>query len=193
MEFAEIDHRCRELRVLMPSFHAYCIAQELNRFAPCRLLVFGLGNDSILWHRLNPEGRTVFLEDDPHWLNLIGQRYPELEAYAVHYGSGTVASYRQTMEEIGSRGDALIPHLDGGIGHHEWDMAIVDGPKGYTPSNTGRVLSIYTAARLVRAGGVVFVHDSEREVEDVASRTYLPGTLDDIIFQRIGLRKVRRA
>jgi hypothetical protein len=32
-----------------------------------RLLVFGLGHDSPLWHALNPSGVTVFLEEDPEW------------------------------------------------------------------------------------------------------------------------------
>ena len=37
----------------------------LRRRAPLRLLVFGLGHDSPLWHALNPGGVTVFLEEDP--------------------------------------------------------------------------------------------------------------------------------
>src|SRR5207302_10994417 len=44
----------------------------------CRLLVFGLGNDSAYWHAINRGGRTVFLEDDAGWMRTVLARHPEL-------------------------------------------------------------------------------------------------------------------
>ncbi|WVZ51796.1 hypothetical protein U9M48_002906 [Paspalum notatum var. saurae] len=45
----------------------------LRRRAPLRLLVFGLGHDSRLWHALNPGGATVFLEEDPAWYRVAAR------------------------------------------------------------------------------------------------------------------------
>ena len=46
------------------------LAAAIYARAPCRLLVFGCGLDSPLWHELNRDGKTVFIEDDPHWKQL---------------------------------------------------------------------------------------------------------------------------
>jgi hypothetical protein len=52
----------------------------LRHRAPMRLLVFGLGHDSPLWHALNPGGVTVFLEEDPEWYKVVRTRSPHLRA-----------------------------------------------------------------------------------------------------------------
>jgi hypothetical protein len=55
------------------------------------LLVWGLGNDSPFWNNATT-GRVAFLEDDiplkkagALWYDTITEKYPELEAYKVHY------------------------------------------------------------------------------------------------------------
>ena len=54
-----------------------------------------------------------------------------------------------------------------------WDVILVDGPAGYTDENPGRMQSIYTASKLIKKGGYVFVHDCHRKVEQVYSDKYL--------------------
>jgi hypothetical protein len=70
-----------ELCTLRPSYFAVKVMRNSNQIqlsldqlkliidtimnkTPTNLLVFGLGNDSIFWNKLNRKGTTVFLEDN---------------------------------------------------------------------------------------------------------------------------------
>jgi hypothetical protein len=57
----------------------------MRKFDQCRLLVFGLGNDTPFWNQMNSEGRSTFLEDDRSWFEKITQAFPSIEAYLVAY------------------------------------------------------------------------------------------------------------
>jgi hypothetical protein len=52
---------------------------------PCNFLVFGLGNDSVYWSRLNFGGRTVFIEDSTDWFQQVKKQNPHINAYLVQY------------------------------------------------------------------------------------------------------------
>ena len=55
----------------------------------------------------------------------------------------------------------------------KWDIILVDAPAGYAEETPGRMKSIYMASQLIKSGGDVFVHDCNREVEDVYSLHFL--------------------
>jgi uncharacterized protein (TIGR01627 family) len=163
--------------------------EVLRRRAPVRLLVFGLGHDSPLWHALNPGGATVFLEEDPEWYRVVRSQSPHLRAHLVRYRTRLdhadllLGSYKQSPScvpgtgagaEPAVRGNAACPlalhDLPTEVYENEWDVIMVDAPKGYFPSAPGRMAAIWTAAAMARArrgeGDTdVFLHDVDRRVE----------------------------
>ncbi|GKB36844.1 probable methyltransferase [Tanacetum coccineum] len=57
----------------------------LKQISPCNFLVFGLGHDSMMWAAFNSRGRTLFLEEDPTWVQTVLKSAPELNAEVVKY------------------------------------------------------------------------------------------------------------
>ncbi|XP_051228941.1 arabinogalactan O-methyltransferase 1-like [Lolium perenne] len=161
----------------------------LRRRAPLRLLVFGLGHDSPLWHALNPGGATVFLEEDPEWYRVVRSQSPHLRAHLVRYRTrldhadlllGSYKRFPSCVPGAGAgaepavRANAACPlalhDLPAEVYENEWDVLMVDAPKGYFPSAPGRMAAIWTAAAMARArqgeGDTdVFLHDVDRRVE----------------------------
>lgn len=134
----------------------------------CALLVFGVGNDSALWARVNAQGTTLFLEDDAEWAERVGAALPEIEIAAVSYRTGR-SQWQDLLDDPERLGMSLPPEVREGA----WDVVLVDGPAGYDDTTPGRMQSIYEAGRLVAPGGIVFVHDCERPVEQAYCARYL--------------------
>ncbi|TVT97662.1 hypothetical protein EJB05_57074, partial [Eragrostis curvula] len=168
----------------------------LRRRAPLRLLVFGLGRDSALWHALNPGGATVFLEEDPAWYRVVRAQSPHLRAHLVAYrtrldeADRLLAGYKRQPaclpsgdgDEMRVRGNAdcrlALHNLPPEVYETEWDMIMLDAPKGYFPAAPGRMAAIWTAAAFARArrgeGDTdVFLHDVNRRVERVFAEEFL--------------------
>lgn len=144
------------------------IVNAILRLPKCRLIVFGCGNDSSFWERINCDGRTIFIEDDQEWIDKIRPRLTTAEIAKVSYETRV----EKWAEQINS-GDSLKLDLPDGIEAKSWDIVLVDGPAGYAPHLPGRSQSIVTAANLVAPGGTVFVHDCERPLEKAFASRYL--------------------
>jgi hypothetical protein len=62
-----------------------------------------------------------------------------------------------------------------------WDVVLVDAPNGFIIADEypgfgpihGRMQSIYASSGLVAAGGFIFVHDAQREVENASCNKFL--------------------
>ncbi|CAO2148872.1 unnamed protein product [Urochloa humidicola] len=176
----------------------------LRRRAPLRLLVFGLGHDSRLWHALNPGGATVFLEEDPAWYRVVRAQSPFLRAHLVAYrtrldhADRLLAGYRnhpsclpasggggngnETTPLMRVRGNWACPlalqNLPPEVYETEWDMVMIDAPKGYFAAAPGRMAAIWTAAAMARGrrgeGDTdVFLHDVDRRVEKAFAEEFL--------------------
>jgi len=131
------------------------------------LLVFGCGNDSPLWQKLNANGVTAFIEDDPAWAAATRTRVADATVCVVRYGTK-----RRQWRQMLRRPAMLAMDLPQEIRSRQWDIILVDGPAGYDDRRPGRMKSIYEASRLVAADGKIFLHDAERDVESAYAGEY---------------------
>ena len=166
------------------------VLQSLHR--PANFLVFGLGRDSLMWASLNPHGTTLFLEEDPKWFGIVTKEAPYLRAHTVRYrtqlreADSLMSSYRSepacfpaTATLRGNeRCKVALHNLPDEVYAKEWDLIMIDAPKGYFAEAPGRMAAIFSAAVMARdrkGSGVthVFLHDVDRKVEKVYAEEFL--------------------
>lgn len=164
----------------------------LKERAPCNFLVFGLGHDSLMWTSLNPRGNTLFVEEDPKWIDIVLKDAPALHAHHVQYrthlseADALLASYKTEPNCLPSRaylrGNTLCKLALTGLPDEfydtEWDLIMIDAPKGYYAEAPGRMGAIFSAAVMARnrkGSGVthVFLHDVNRRVERSFAEEFL--------------------
>eukprot|EP00249_Psilotum_nudum_P028812 c38741_g1_i1 orf=303-1244(-) len=166
-------------------------AQILEKRSPCNFLVFGLGFDSLLWATLNFGGNTVFLEEDESWITQVAKKHPDLKAYHVKYGTTLtqakklLATSRNEKEKcrpvqnlLNSECKLAIKGLPMEVYTTEWDVIMIDAPRGYFPAAPGRMTAIFSAGLIARGGSRVretdiLVHDIDRPVERDFSKEFL--------------------
>lgn len=162
------------------------IALTVRRRAPCRFLIFGFGNDAAFWMRLNRGGTTVFLEDSEDWLRKGIRCNPEAAIYRVAYET-LRPQWHALLDAPGGLATRLPELVEG----TRWDVILVDAPAGWSDATPGRMKSIFLASRLVAANGDVFVHDCDREVEQVYCDRFLRA--DNLVAEIKLLRHYRVA
>ncbi|KAM7269663.1 hypothetical protein ACFE04_025160 [Oxalis oulophora] len=164
----------------------------LKSISPCNFLVFGLGHDSLMWRSLNPRGKTLFLEEDPKWVEIVLGKSPDLNAHTVNYrtklseADELMSTYKS--EPLCSPNNAVLrgndkcrlalSNLESEFYETEWDVIMIDAPKGYFPEAPGRMAAIFSAAVMARhrkGSGVthVYLHDVDRKVEKEFAMEFL--------------------
>jgi glucuronoxylan 4-O-methyltransferase len=128
-------------------------------------LVFGTGNDSELWNYANKDGKTVFLENQEEWIK------PEYKNVIKVDYTCKITDYKKLLDEF-KKGiyDNLTISLPEEIKNIRWDVIFIDSPTGYNINCPGRMQSIYTGYSLSNKDTHVFIHDCNREVEDLYSK-----------------------
>lgn len=144
------------------------VTTAVRQVPRCRLLVFGVGNDSGYWLKLNRGGTTVFLEDDERWLKTIAADIGTTPLVAVRYDT-RLEEWPALIDEP----SRLAMRLPSSVRDVSWDVILVDAPPGRQPGHSGRMQSIYEASRLVASPGHVFVHDCHRPAERAYADRFL--------------------
>jgi len=140
-----------------------------NRSPGCNLLVFGLGNDSPLWHNLNESGTTLFVENSSEWIESTLQRYPYLKVIKNTYEGCTVRrSLRSPATAIRRAGKAPDE-----LSATPWDVIIIDAPGGNRPHHPGRAWPIAWTTHISSTATHIFVDDYNRELEQSFSNFLL--------------------
>eukprot|EP00019_Armaparvus_languidus_P007766 CAMPEP_0168591724 /NCGR_PEP_ID=MMETSP0420-20121227/7298_1 /TAXON_ID=498008 /ORGANISM="Pessonella sp." /LENGTH=254 /DNA_ID=CAMNT_0008627557 /DNA_START=143 /DNA_END=903 /DNA_ORIENTATION=- len=156
-----------------------CTAPE-----PCNVLVFGVGWDAFLLIDANFHGRTVFLEDDRKWQQMVRKRIPCMQSFLVTYSTRLRDWPMYVAPKNKEQLDMVLPLV---VARTAWDVIIVRGPSGDATklgawNSPGRMQSLYTASRLARLyfrhperrkHVDVVVYDSERMVEKKFSSLFL--------------------
>uniref|UniRef100_M4EMP6 Uncharacterized protein n=1 Tax=Brassica campestris TaxID=3711 RepID=M4EMP6_BRACM len=164
----------------------------LKELAPANFLVFGLGLDSLMWASLNPRGKTIFLEEDLEWFQKVTKDAPFLHAHHVRYrtqlqeADKLLRSYKtepscfpaKAYLRGNERCKLALTGLPDEFYDTEWDLIMLDAPKGYFAEAPGRMAAIFSAAVMARnrkKPGVthVFLHDVNRRVEKTFAEEFL--------------------
>ncbi len=142
------------------------ILEHLTERAPCRLLVFGCGNDSAAWLAANEGGQTLFLEDSLKWAREVEAAQPDADIVVISV-TARPERWRFNLNDLRQGGGEteLALDLPDRVRETAWDFVIVDGPMGEIYGGAGRQSSLFEASRLAAPNSIVCVHDADRPLE----------------------------
>tara|TARA_B110000003_G_C16503451_1_gene478309 strand:+ start:335 stop:967 length:633 start_codon:yes stop_codon:yes gene_type:complete len=180
-----INNMKKQKKGLMSKKQYLTIAKKLRESSPCNLLVFGLGEDSYLWSKINNNGITIFLEDSIEWITTINDGTLDVE----HVIYQTLV---ENQKEIGYDVEKLEILLPNRVTDLAYDFIIVDAPLGHQPprpfKGPGRMSSIYMAFKLLKRGGVVVIDDLNRPIEKQYAFHYFgEDNLINFIEEKVGI------
>jgi len=138
-------------------------------------LVFGTGHDTPMWRYANRSGKTVFLESNSKWIDPN-----DADVIQVSYTTKRVHHVKLLEEYHNGIFDNLQMDLPKEVVNTKWDCIFVDAPVGTTDKKPGRMQSIFTASVLSNSETEVFVHDVDRPVEDIYSKTMFSQVIKDL-------------
>jgi hypothetical protein len=155
-------------RIQLSTAQLKVMSMIVKERAPCKLLIFGVGNDSVFWSTINKDGVTIFLENNKNWYQSITKSSKDLTVFLINYN--TKRSDWKMLLDSPSLLDMALPN---NVEKEKWDIIMVDGPDGQNDQATGRMKSIFLSSRLIKNEGDIFVHDCNREVEGIYCNNFL--------------------
>jgi len=124
-----------------------------------KMLVFGLGYDSLLWNALTDD--ILFVENQNHYIKMNNTIN---SSKIIHYKYENISvekSFKLSAEEIK---EYKIP--ESLVKNAPYDIIFIDGPSGYVSNHPGRLLPIYWSKHfLSKSGTIILIDDSRRDLE----------------------------
>lgn len=128
-------------------------------------LVFGTGNDSDYWRSCNNEGYTLFLEHEKQWIDSTKK-----DIIHVKY-TCKLNQYKKLLYEYKTKNYTnLTIDIPNELYNIKWNCILVDSPQGWDDKCPGRMQSIFMSSILANKNTNVFIHDCNRDVENIYSK-----------------------
>lgn len=138
-----------------------------------KILVFGLGYDSLLWHNIT-NNNTWFVEDNQTYIDL-NKDIPQ--SNIIKYNYKNINKKSITVEDSFNISDEIIHSYkipEKLLQLAPFDIIIIDGPAGYSGNRPGRLLPIYWSKYyLTKSGSIIYIDDSNRKLEKHCINKYL--------------------
>jgi len=155
-----------------------------NIKANTKMLVFGLGYDSMMWYKGNNKN-TFFVENNDKYIQLNSKYIPSDKIIKYDYKTNCISSQELTESEIQK---FEIPEKI--LQNAPFDIIIIDGPEGYSPEKPGRLIPCYWSSLISKQGTLIYVDDSSRVLEDFCIKKYFPTNIKQEFSEREKCTKI---
>lgn len=153
--------------------------------ASTKMLVFGLGHDSRMWHE-GTRGNTFFIEHNPYWIRL---NHDIPAHHIVHYSYPTEV---RTSQELTPENLERYPVPTTIKENGPYDIILIDGPPGYDGECPGRILPCFWSSRdLSHEGTLLYIDDSRRPLEKYCVDKFFKSKVIFVFPERDGCTKIR--
>ena len=149
-----------------------------------KMLVFGLGYDSKMWYA-GTNKNTFFVENKEEYINLNKNDIDADHIIKYDYTTTCASSPRLSDEDIQKfEMPAKLKELG------PFDIILIDGPEGYSPTKPGRLLPCYWSTQLAKLGTIIYVDDSVRPLETYCVKKFFDKQIKKVFSERNQCTKI---
>jgi len=148
-----------------------------------KMLVFGLGYDSIMWYKAN--NNTYFIENNDEYIKLNINEIPSDHIIKYEYKITCKRSISLKDYEIEK---FFIPEKI--LELAPFDIILIDGPEGWSENKPGRLIPCYWSTLLSKPRTLIYIDDSSRKLESYCIKKYFSNKVKEIFLNRNKCTKI---
>lgn len=125
-----------------------------------KVLIFGMGHDSILWYKANNSKNIFFVESDENYINLNSEINKK---NIIKYKYKNINVFKSLKNEI----DPSVYELPQKLERNKpFDVILIDAPQGYADNLPGREIPYYWSRyKLMHSKTKIYMDDIKRPLE----------------------------